>query len=286
MSINYFPKYGMRALNNKWNSGVSLLRTYFGDTHLATGTCFFWRHEGRTFLVTNWHNLTGRNHLTGGNISQNGGRPDHVEVWVYRKVDIPLPPGTPATKFAIRHEALRLKICEPDLTGILWFHHPVFGSKVDIGALDVTDNIQGLSLKAVNDIEDDAVMNLEVSQDVFVLGFPFGQMNGLPAPVWKRGTLASDPSFDIDNLPKVLIDTATREGMSGSPVVARNMIFGDYKKKDGAVQDVIVGMIDTVMGIYSGRHYPDLEKAQLGIVWKRSAIEETVAAMQLAVLPP
>src|SRR5213593_367161 len=30
------------------------------------------------------------------------------------------------------------------------------------------------------------------------------------------------------------------------------------------------------LGIYSGRHYRHLEKAQLGIVWKRRAIDETI----------
>ena len=76
----------------------------------------------------------------------------------------------------------------------------------------------------------------------------------------------------------MLIDTATREGMSGSVVVARHVIVNrDYPRKNGTMaQPVLFANLDLVLGIYSGRHYPDHEKAQLGIVWKRSAIEETV----------
>ena len=88
---------------------------------------------------------------------------------------------------------------------------------------------------------------------------------------------------------KALIERAlgaemTREGMSGSVVVARHFIMNQtYQKKDGSTsQHVLFAKLDLVVGIYSGRHYPDLEKAQLGIVWKRSAIEETVAGQKVA----
>ena len=75
-----------------------------------------------------------------------------------------------------------------------------------------------------------------------------------------------------------MVDTATREGMSGSVVLARQVILGrDYLKKDGTRSEkIIIGFKTIVVGIYSGRHYPDLEKAQLGIVWKRHAIEDLV----------
>ena len=135
-----------------------------------------------------------------------------------------------------------------------------------------------------NELESDAVLDLECSDDVFVLGFPFGQIAGAPAPVWKRGTIALDPRFDPEGLPKLLVDTATREGMSGSVVLARQTVLGrDYLKKDGSRSEpILIGFLTVVVGIYSGRHYPDLEKAQLGIVWKRHVIEELVKERVLA----
>ena len=65
---------------------------------------------------------------------------------------------------------------------------------------------------------------------------------------------------------------------TGSVVVARHKIVADQvpQKNGGMSEPLIYAEADLVAGIYSGRHYPDFERAQLGIVWKRSAIEEAV----------
>jgi hypothetical protein len=166
-----------------------------------------------------------------------------------------------------------------DASGPVWLQHPVLGQKVDIAAIEVTEEVKGYQIAHANELESDAVLDVVASQEVFVVGFPFGLIVNAPAPIWKRGSVALDPSFDADGLPKMLIDTATREGMSGSVVIARHIIVGkDYLKKDGSRSPtVLYAKHDSVIGIYSGRHYPDLDKAQLGIVWKRRAIEETIA---------
>lgn len=274
----------MSYLSNPWNQAVALLQMFFGAQALATGSCFFWKHEERTFLVTNWHNLTGRNPLTGASESNNGGRPDHIEFMAYKIVSGPDETGA----FAMKYEPVRAQLCDPDLTNHRWYEHPRLGRQVDIAALDVTELVSGYRIDHVNELESDAVHDPLVAQDVFVVGFPFGAIPGAPAPIWKRGTIALDPSFDPAGLPKILIDTATREGMSGSVVVARKVIWGrGYIKKDGSTADpILLGQHDTVLGIYSGRHYPDLDRAQLGIAWRRRCVEETLAGRKHAVLPP
>jgi hypothetical protein len=132
----------------------------------------------------------------------------------------------------------------------------------------------------VNEIESDAVLDLAAAQDLFVVGFPYGLMAGAPVPLWKRGTIALDPNFDPEGLPKLLIDTATREGMSGSVAVARHVIVGRaYNRKDGTAAPIpLYATMHIVAGVYSGRHHPDFEKAQLGIVWKRHVIEDLVTS--------
>lgn len=161
-----------------------------------------------------------------------------------------------------------------------WHEHPSFGQRVDVAVIDVTDHVQSHSVEHANILESNAVPDVVASSDVFVIGFPFGQIANAPAPIWKRGTIALDPTLDPEDLPKLLIDTATREGMSGSVVVARQEVFGrSYTRKDGSISDVVLwARHDVVIGVYSGRHYADFEKAQLGIVWKRSTIEEIVAS--------
>ena len=58
-----------------------------------------------------------------------------------------------------------------------------------------------------------------VGSEVFVLGFPRGLRTQSNFPIWKRGTIATEPAIPRDDgAPLILIDAATRKGMSGSPV--------------------------------------------------------------------
>ena len=231
-------------------------------------------------LCTNWHNLSGRNPFTGQPMSSAGGIPNTIRVFLYQRVTEPDADGF----FEMSYVGVDVRLCDDDWGNPKWYEHPVHGRKVDIAAIDVTDAIKGYQIAFANELESDAVLDLECSDDVFVLGFPFGQIDGAPAPVWKRGTIALDPRFDPEGLPKLLVDTATREGMSGSVVLARQTVLGrDYLKKDGSRSEpILIGFLTVVVGIYSGRHYPDLEKAQLAIVWKRHVIEELVRERVLA----
>jgi hypothetical protein len=83
----------------------------------------------------------------------------------------------------------------------------------------------------VNVVESNAVLDASASQEVFVVGFPFGMIANAPAPIWKRGSIALDPTFDPEGLPKMLVDTATRPGMSGSVVIARHILLAATIRK-------------------------------------------------------
>jgi Trypsin-like peptidase domain len=263
-------------LSNPWNNAVALVVMLYGQQELSTGSCFFWAHGERTYLVTNWHNLAGRNPLTDQLMSQTGAVPDRIVFGAFRKTS----PEDDRGFFELKYELVQVKLCEPDHSDPLWLEHPTYGRRVDIAAIDVTSATHGLQVTTANALESNAQLDPVASQDVFVVGYPFGLIANAPAPIWKRGSIALDPTFNPDGLPKMLVDTATREGMSGSVVLARHIIINrNYPKKDGSMSEpVLFAKLDLVLGIYSGRHYPDHEKAQLGIVWKRSAIEETVAA--------
>ena len=76
-------------LSSPWNNAVSVLEMRFGQQQLATGSCFLWALGERTFLVTNWHNLTGRNPLTGSLMSTTGAVPDRVVFRVFKRVSEP-----------------------------------------------------------------------------------------------------------------------------------------------------------------------------------------------------
>lgn len=261
-------------LSNPWNYAVSLLTMRFNEQELATGSCFFWKRDERIFLITNWHNLTGKNHLTGQLMSTNGALPNLITFTAFDK----LTESDINGYFGLRVAEVEINLMNNDEKP-RWYEHPTFGQKIDIGVIDVTEAVKNLYINCVNDIESKIALNLQPAQDVFVIGFPFGLIGSepTPVPIWKRGSIGYDPNFNPENLPKLLIDTATRSGMSGSVVIARYNAFGNYALKDGtSINNNLYSQHDSVIGLYSGRHYPDYEKAQLGIVWKRIVIEETV----------
>ena len=98
-------------------------------------------------------------------------------------------------------------------------------------------------------------------------------------------------------MPKILVDTASRPGMSGSPVLYRCNNYFKVDKDGNLADDGIFGAIFGFVGVYSGRIeepddkpsaqcececpkckeiHPDESDTQLGIVWKTRVIQEIV----------
>lgn len=160
----------------------------------------------------------------------------------------------------------------------LWLQHPL-KNQVDVAALEVSIP-QNVEPRYVNELKLDPWLELEIGGDVFVVGYPRGITVAETLPIWKRASLASEPAINIDSLPKLLIDTATREGMSGSPVFARgNYVAGSLELTGDSEQDNRpwrIAYTYTLIGIYSGRVGDDSFLAQLGVVWKTVAIETVI----------
>ena len=117
--------------------------------------------------------------------------------------------------------------------------------------------------------------------EAFVIGYPRGMSGGGNFPIWKRATIATEPDLDLDDLPKFYIDTATREGMSGSPVYAQEV---GYWLPEGISDpsQASIGKGHRFVGVYSGRLGAEDEfKAQLGVVWKESALISLVESIPL-----
>jgi len=111
------------------------------------------------------------------------------------------------------------------------------------------------------------------------MGFPHGLSGVDGLAIWKRGSVATLPDRDIDGLPKLLIDTATRKGMSGSPVIVRRsgLIRRRGEKSDAPiVSSDIIGTAEGFLGIYSGRIGDDELGVQLGLVWRAEVIDEII----------
>jgi len=268
-------------LASPWTFAVSYIEMLYRDQKIASGSGFFWKLNGRTFLISNWHNFSGRDPQSGASLSSTGGLPNRVAFSIYKQLSEPDANGF----FEMRSGHVTVPLYDNDLDGPRWLHHPTFGATIDVAAIDVSSALStyGVKFGHVNVVESDAILQPFASQDVFIVGYPLGRITGAPSPIWKRGTIATEPTFNPDGLPKMYVDSATRKGMSGSVVVARHIVHGRIRKKDGTeTEPVLYGVKDVVIGIYSGRLGADLVQAQLGIVWKRSAIEETVNGNSVA----
>ena len=171
-------------------------------------------------------------------------------------------------------------------------------STIDVVAIDVQDLLmkKTMSDKSViqwqgvskNDLPDENPQNIQVTDDVSIVGFPLGFYDNLNLfPIVKTGSIASRWGFGYNGNPYFLIDAKLFPGSSGSIVISKPANF----------------MVDTsgtlfsskskqyiFLGIYSGEpHLMPTEtfdtgdliiqkkrKYDVGIVWYSSLIPELV----------
>lgn len=255
-------------------SSFQITMTCQGNT-LGTGTAFLYERSGRSFLVTNWHNVSGINPTSSAIIHKTGAVPDALTVRVpivERKVDDEL--------IECRHENLTIPLYVDD-TQIdkRWKEHPTHGRKVDVVAIPLRTRQLG---KIIAFPKGNPYLVPEVGSDVFILGYPLG-LSGGGYPIWKRGSIATEPGLDLGGLPKIYVDTATREGMSGAPVFFKSTKYRFFKNR---IEGIVGAMpANRFLGVYSGRVGASMKGseanvqdigAQLGVIWKESALREII----------
>lgn len=155
----------------------------------------------------------------------------------------------------------------------LWLVHP--SRRVDIAVLPIPFKPEELiiALYPLN-ILANAALRIEIGMEVFILGYPF-KISPPAYPVWKRGSTASEPELARITTDYMLVDTASRPGMSGAPVIRRSWT-------NHMVNPGVVALVDTPLnkfiGVYSGRMPTDHPyEAQIGLVWEGSLIDEIIA---------
>jgi len=122
---------------------------------------------------------------------------------------------------------------------------------------------------------------LAIQDKVAVVGFPFGRtvketFDGVDFnfPIWSTGFVASEANVEANNRPVFFIDCRTREGQSGSPVIATDQTRRRQCNEDGTIE--IIDVPHTLFGIYSGRIEKD---SDIGMVWKTSAIIDLIESV-------
>lgn len=243
---------------------------YGAQQRLATGTAFLAETVRGPVLVTNLHNVTGRNHRTGELIS--GLTPDELVV------NFPME--------GLHQHLLygRVPLYNRDVPR--WYEHPVLGGRADFVIIPLHSDPgvpvfcyelgreqaePGVAKVARDNCA--VALRLNPADRVSVIGYPLSIRVEGRHPIWSSGFVASEPDLDYDGLPVFLIDCRSRQGQSGSPVV---LVHNSGPVVLEGSDDLITfrGPVYRFLGIYSGRLHPD---SDLGFVWKASAIRELIA---------
>jgi hypothetical protein len=240
----------------------SLRLTLFGpppaELELAQATGFTVSHEGKVYLVSNWHVFSGRDPVTGELMDQIfAALPDSIAVDFHDG------------GLAGRWKRARFPLY--DAAGVpRWRDHPAgvrHRDAVDVAVLQI-DPPTGVKLYHFPEHRSKTGERVSVAGVVFIIGFPVGLAVGDNFPIWLSGRVACDPIFDYDRRPILLIDARTRKGMSGSPVIIRtNEIYSD----NGLLLMTVGAELTKFLGIYSGRVHAD---ADIGYVWRPHVLDE------------
>lgn len=250
---------------------------------IGEGTGFIYLHQksNKRFLITNYHVLTCRNPKEPARLLPNyPDSPDEILFYIPSKPSYEPKPGS-------------LKINAETK----WIEHRRRSDGVDIVALPINfpEDAAVLTQNQLPLVED---IDLEVGSNLFVIGFPWGFSAGDYYPIWKKGTIASEPVFEPNGLSMFYIDAYTYPGMSGSPVFAsewRNFVEVDQQTHDNMQlyeqgKIALDDLLDNVniplekktfskqclrlIGIYSGRVANGKNDPNVGIVWQKKLIDD------------
>ncbi len=219
---------------------------------LASATGFVVMHKTRPYLITNWHVVSGRDPATGKPLSPSGAIPDKIVI--------------------AHHDSQQLGRWVPREEQLFvggksrWLEHPD-GRAVDVVALPLTEADSAIRFYPIDLGLADFDMLVQVAMTVSIIGFPFGLAASGALPIWKTGHIASDPDIEYQGKPAFLVDSTTRGGMSGSPVIVRQ--YQGYSDSKGNVF-MATGPATRFVGIYSGRIH---DQSDVGIVWKPEVLQ-------------
>jgi hypothetical protein len=178
----------------------------FNGQKISNATGFVAESRGGPILITNRHVVTGRHQKTGECLSKQAAIPNQLAIFHNKKGAI----------------SQWVECVEPlydDHNNKLWYEHPSLGEIADFVAIKLT-NIENADFIRCSLGINDPIIMIQVTDKVSVVGFPFGIKTNGGFAIWATGSIASEPEIDHDNLPIFLIDCRSREGQSGSPVVA------------------------------------------------------------------
>lgn len=237
-----------------------------GDIELSRATGFYYRLDDYWYIITNWHVLSGRDPRTGQPRHSSGAVPDRCRFYSARLTENGM--AWTSITYNLVHDGK-----------VVWLQHPTEGQSVDVAALKIEAFQRGIAKDLQSPDGHDPEMFMDLGAEVFLPGYPLGLSGPGLMPIWKRGSIASSLEFGEGVTTRFLVDTASREGMSGSPCLALcNWRYYRLDRQTGKMAVIERPLSWRLLGVYSGRINPsDGLEAQLGIVWRETLIPEILA---------
>ena len=172
------------------------LHPCFGKKVLSQATGFFYLHNDKSYLITNWHNVTGRHPQTLKPLSETAAIPDDMAIFMPYKEDTDDKHISGETIFIKEWKVEGLPLYEDEEKQVpVWYEHPLLGKEVDVVAIEIENDLGASDVFYVNDdrIELDSIYILP-GNDVFVVGFPKAMTGGGYFPLGKKGRLQKIPT--------------------------------------------------------------------------------------------
>ena len=244
-----FPLQFPRASVSSYSLATTLIEQLANDgteTLISHGTGSFWRYAGEIWLVSARHVFSGTSPFDDSPMSSNGYLPNLIRIH-----------GCTNTSFD--PERLSCTIVLKDEKGSrTWFQDPQFIElRTDIAAIPV--QFRRSDIVCMND---DPEWNNTRSTDLFthigfqcsILGYPNPHVTGFMTPVWRSGSIASEPLLPVDNKPMFLVDAATGPGFSGGAVFRTHICAAPVHADGGSVRIEVDAVLSSqFIGVYAGR---------------------------------
>ena len=275
----------MRKLN--FFSAVTTPIVVMADDNLELGpaTGFFLRRDDNwIYFVTNWHVVTGRRPERPSE-SRCGAVPTKLKITLHRQFS--------DSQISLSEKISKeIPINNENGDEPRWLEHPTHRQMVDVVVIKIKNSIEftdGLFVNFLDEYDsfEESFFPSPMSS-IFVVGYPWGLTGGDPVlPLYKRGSVASEPLVAEVHLPRFFIDCRTSDGMSGSPVICQHNGVWNPNDPMGGVTDgklpsnAKIGLVENFAGVYSGRlisketNMAD-EISELGVVWTKKALENIV----------
>ncbi len=264
-------KGAMQPRFNPYTFAALPLVVLFNGIEISKATGFVVHHAGQHYLVSNRHVFSGRHALSQKRLDEHNRDPDEVLV------------THPSVHGGFVKQTYALTSHQTGTTGAqsLWLEHPVFTWIADVAALPITLPAMATHtalFEADLDLPEAAPrpvayrVGLTPALDLNIIGFPFGRRGGYETfGIWTRAYVASEPLVDIEGAPAFLVDSRTRNGNSGSPVVFYRDLEG-FRDAEGEVHSPPEPYGEFV-GIYSHRLN---DHSDIGVVVTAAAVRSVL----------